>query len=40
MITFLTYMVATVATVGTILLGYLVFKIYSSDNPFRSDDTH
>lgn len=35
MITLLTYMVATVAVIGTILLGYLVFKIYSSDNSFR-----
>jgi hypothetical protein len=38
MITLLTYMVTTVAIIGTILLGYLVFKIYTTDNAFRSDD--
>ena len=38
MIDFLTYMVAGVSIIGTVLLIYLVIQIYSSHSPYRSDD--
>lgn len=38
MIDLLTYMVAGVSIIGTILLVYLVIQIHSSHSPYRSDD--
>jgi hypothetical protein len=31
-------MVGTVSAIGIVLLLYVVFQIYSSNNPYRQDD--
>jgi hypothetical protein len=38
MIDFLTYMVATVGAIAGALLIFVVFQIYSSNSPYRTDD--
>ena len=35
----LNYMVGTVSAIGVVLLIYVVIQIYSSNNPYRQDDS-